>query len=170
MRNHPYKDEFLLPVISETGRYWPWYICWVFFIFRTFSDFTALHHSKGSWFIKSLCAVLESQHKCRDLFGMLNAVCFQVATEYETKSHYPKRNERRTMPWVASMLRKKVWLWPRIVISAVGTNVSMIRQRAWLYLLLFSICVLVQSICDNNPPAAIGWFQCFIAISGGFKR
>ena len=83
-----------------------WIISWT----CLFPEFFAFHNTQGSWFIRVLCQVLLEQHEHRDLLSMLTEVNWRVATEFttNTKANHPEFHGRRTMPWVASMLRKDV--------------------------------------------------------------
>ncbi len=64
----------------------------------------------GSWFIQSLCDVLEETGDSIDILSNLTTVCHKVATEYE--SDIPETEEidhKKQIPCITSSLTKKMY-------------------------------------------------------------
>lgn len=60
----------------------------------------------GSWFIQSLCEVLNEKSKEWDLLQMLTYVCKRVAINYESRSRQVSTNKTKSIPQIVSTLTK----------------------------------------------------------------
>ncbi len=83
-----------------------------------FSGFFSFRRGTGSWFMTSLCNVLQTCHKQIDLMSMLTRVNHQVAFEYESNTPGRSLDKRRThrrriVPWICSMLTKDLYFRPK---------------------------------------------------------
>lgn len=67
---------------------------------------------KGSWFIKSLCEVLDEFHLEYDLVAMLTLVNQKVAS-YQSTAIRQEHSGMKQMPCITSMLTRRVFLRPK---------------------------------------------------------
>uniref|UniRef100_A0A8D0BXR3 Caspase 7 n=1 Tax=Salvator merianae TaxID=96440 RepID=A0A8D0BXR3_SALMN len=64
---------------------------------------------KGSWFVQSLCSVLNEFSKELEILQILTMVNYKVARNYESQSVDPLYNEKKQVPCVVSMLTKELY-------------------------------------------------------------
>ncbi|XP_050097266.1 caspase-7-like [Anopheles aquasalis] len=72
--------------------------------------------ANGSWFIQSLCAMLNSHGQDKELLRILTAVSENVAYNYISHVEDPSMeefNEKKQMPTIISMLTKAVYFRPK---------------------------------------------------------
>ena len=78
------------------------------------SGFYSFRRGIGSWFVISLCNVLQTCHKDTDLQTMLTKVNHQVACEFSVNTPRDLRTHgRHIVPWIASMLTKDLFFRPK---------------------------------------------------------
>uniref|UniRef100_A0A8C8RJV3 Caspase 7 n=1 Tax=Pelusios castaneus TaxID=367368 RepID=A0A8C8RJV3_9SAUR len=63
----------------------------------------------GSWFVQSLCSMLNEHGKQLEIMQILTRVNYMVAIEYESCSDNPVFNEKKQIPCVMSMLTKELY-------------------------------------------------------------
>lgn len=63
----------------------------------------------GSWFIQSLCCILERYGNVLEIQQIMTKVNFHVAYEFESRSNDPKMNRMKQVPCIASMLTKELY-------------------------------------------------------------
>ncbi|KAG8517409.1 Caspase-7 [Galemys pyrenaicus] len=63
----------------------------------------------GSWFIQSLCTVLNEHGKSLELMQLLTRVNYRVARHYQSCTDSPDFNEKKQMPCIVSMLTKELY-------------------------------------------------------------
>ena len=68
---------------------------------------------KGSWFIRSLCQVLEKYNIQFDLLTMMTMVSRSVAYDYTSLAATPELSQKKQVPCITSMLTRRVWLIPK---------------------------------------------------------
>ena len=68
---------------------------------------------KGSWFIRSLCQVLEQYHLEFDLLTMMTLVSQRVAYDYTSQAATPELSQKKQVPCLTSMLTRRVYLTPK---------------------------------------------------------
>ncbi|KAH8417532.1 hypothetical protein KR222_001570, partial [Zaprionus bogoriensis] len=95
----PLHPDFLIAYSSVPG-----YISW-------------RNRSRGSWFIQSLCAVLEANGKRLDLLTLLTFVCQRVAIDFESSHTNPELAMKKQTSTFTSMLT-------RILIFSEKQNLS----------------------------------------------
>ncbi|XP_037760319.1 caspase-7 isoform X2 [Chelonia mydas] len=64
---------------------------------------------RGSWFVQSLCSMLNDHGKELEIMQILTRVNYMVATNYESKSDDPRFSEKKQIPCVVSMLTKELY-------------------------------------------------------------
>ncbi|XP_032081710.1 caspase-7 isoform X2 [Thamnophis elegans] len=64
---------------------------------------------KGSWFVQSLCSVLNEYGKRLDILQILTLVNYKVARNYESQSDDPRFCMKKQVPCVVSMLTKELY-------------------------------------------------------------
>lgn len=64
---------------------------------------------KGSWFVQSLCSVLNKHAKDLEILQILTMVNYKVARNYESQSDDPRYSEKKQVPCVVSMLTKELY-------------------------------------------------------------
>ncbi|XP_048713805.2 caspase-7 isoform X3 [Caretta caretta] len=64
---------------------------------------------RGSWFVQSLCSMLNDHGKQLEIMQILTRVNYMVATNYESKSDDPRFSEKKQIPCVVSMLTKELY-------------------------------------------------------------
>ncbi|XP_078245688.1 caspase-7 isoform X2 [Pogona vitticeps] len=64
---------------------------------------------KGSWFVQSLCSVLNKHAKDLEILQILTMVNYRVARNYESQSDDPRYSEKKQVPCVVSMLTKELY-------------------------------------------------------------
>lgn len=74
----------------------------------SFSDFVAWRNNKGSWFIEALCDALKKYGYVHDLLTILTLVNHKVAIEFESNAADPKKNKKKQIPCITSMLTRFV--------------------------------------------------------------
>jgi len=62
----------------------------------------------GSWFIQSLCLELETNGKRLDLMTLLTFVCRRVAVDFESHTKKPKKDHKKQIPCITTMLTRIV--------------------------------------------------------------
>ena len=67
----------------------------------------------GSWFIQSLCDILEKEGSELEIHQIMTKVNYRVAYEYESKSKVDQWNGMKQIPYVASMLTKELKFSPK---------------------------------------------------------
>ena len=67
----------------------------------------------GSWFIQSLCYILEQYGSELEIHQIMTKVNYHVAYEYESKSNDYRMNRMKQVPYVASMLTKELKFSPK---------------------------------------------------------
>lgn len=76
----------------------------------TFSGYYAWRDTiNGSWFIQSLCKMLEEHYKTRELLSILTLVNRDVAINYESVSKYSELHKKKQMCCIASMLTRLLY-------------------------------------------------------------
>lgn len=68
---------------------------------------------KGSWFIRSLCQVLEQYNEEFDLLSMMTMVSHRVAYEYTSLAATPELSHKKQVPCITSMLTRRVFFTPK---------------------------------------------------------
>nr|6PDQ_B Chain B, Ancestral Effector Caspase-3/6/7 [Homo sapiens]6PDQ_E Chain E, Ancestral Effector Caspase-3/6/7 [Homo sapiens] len=68
--------------------------------------------SNGSWFIQSLCEVLNKYGSELEIMEILTRVNHKVSLRSESSSNDPAFNGKKQMPCFASMLTKKLYFSP----------------------------------------------------------
>ncbi|XP_048476456.1 caspase-3-like isoform X3 [Rhincodon typus] len=63
----------------------------------------------GSWFIQSLCHVLDRHGKELEIMQILTRVNHKVALEFESSTHTEACNEKKQIPCIISMLTKELY-------------------------------------------------------------
>lgn len=74
---------------------------------------------RGSWFVQSLCSVLNEHGKQLEIMQILTRVNYVVATNFESQSDDPRFSEKKQIPCVVSMLTKELYFWKHILIQPV---------------------------------------------------
>lgn len=69
--------------------------------------------TNGSWFIQSLCHVLNEHGRQKELMQLLTAVNRRVAYYYESNTNDPEMSGKRQIPCIVSMLTKEVYFKPK---------------------------------------------------------
>lgn len=64
---------------------------------------------KGSWFVQSLCSVLNEYGKKLEILQILTLVNYRVARNYESQSDDPRFCRKKQVPCVVSMLTKELY-------------------------------------------------------------
>nr|XP_003223489.1 PREDICTED: caspase-7 isoform X2 [Anolis carolinensis]XP_008112945.1 PREDICTED: caspase-7 isoform X2 [Anolis carolinensis] len=64
---------------------------------------------KGSWFVQSLCSVLNDHGKELEVLQILTMVNYKVARNYESQSDDPRFSQKKQVPCVVSMLTKELY-------------------------------------------------------------
>uniref|UniRef100_A0A2D4HGW4 Caspase-7 n=1 Tax=Micrurus lemniscatus lemniscatus TaxID=129467 RepID=A0A2D4HGW4_MICLE len=64
---------------------------------------------KGSWFVQSLCSVLNEYGKNMEILQVLTLVNYRVARNYESQSDDPHFCRKKQIPCVVSMLTKELY-------------------------------------------------------------
>uniref|UniRef100_A0A8C3UIH3 Caspase 7 n=1 Tax=Catharus ustulatus TaxID=91951 RepID=A0A8C3UIH3_CATUS len=64
---------------------------------------------RGSWFVQSLCSVLNEHGKQLEIMQILTRVNYVVATNFESQSDDPRFSEKKQIPCVVSMLTKELY-------------------------------------------------------------
>ncbi|KAM6130063.1 caspase-7 isoform 2-T2 [Phoenicopterus ruber ruber] len=64
---------------------------------------------RGSWFVQSLCSVLNEHGKQLEIMQILTRVNYVVATNFESVSDDPRFSEKKQIPCVVSMLTKELY-------------------------------------------------------------
>ncbi|KAG8135613.1 hypothetical protein E2320_008628 [Naja naja] len=64
---------------------------------------------KGSWFVQSLCSVLNEYGKNLEILQILTLVNYRVARNYESQSDDPRFCRKKQVPCVVSMLTKELY-------------------------------------------------------------
>nr|XP_042711208.1 caspase-7 isoform X2 [Chrysemys picta bellii] len=64
---------------------------------------------RGSWFVQSLCSILNDHGKQLEIMQILTRVNYMVATNYESQSDDPRYSEKKQIPCVVSMLTKELY-------------------------------------------------------------
>ena len=67
----------------------------------------------GSWFIQSLCYILEQCGSELEIHQIMTKVNYHVAYNYESKSNDYQKNRMKQVPYVASMLTKELKFSPK---------------------------------------------------------
>jgi len=76
--------------------------------------FSFRNPEKGSWYIQSLCDVIEEFHLTTDLLSMLTIVSRKVALEYESFNDYQYfLHEKKQIPTVTHTLMRNIFLKPK---------------------------------------------------------
>ena len=76
--------------------------------------FYSFRRGSGSWFITSLCQMLQMYSTELDLMSLITKVNYQVAVQFESNTpSRPMMHKRHVVPWTASMLTKEVWFKPK---------------------------------------------------------
>jgi caspase-like apoptosis-related cysteine protease len=70
---------------------------------------------KGSWFIRSLCQVLEKYHNEFDLLSMMTIVSQLVAYDYTSVASTAELSHKKQVPCITSMLTRRVFLTPKTI-------------------------------------------------------
>lgn len=68
----------------------------------------------GSWFIQSLCHVLNKQGKTSEIMQILTAVNRRVAFYYESNTNEAVSTGKRQIPCILSMLTKELYFKPKL--------------------------------------------------------
>ncbi|XP_038661605.1 caspase-3-like isoform X2 [Scyliorhinus canicula] len=63
----------------------------------------------GSWFIQSLCDILNSYGKELEIMQLLTRVNYKVALEFESNTNTVACNEKKQIPCIVSMLTKELY-------------------------------------------------------------
>lgn len=74
---------------------------------------------RGSWFVQSLCSVLNEHGKQLEIMQILTRVNYVVATNFESQSDDPRFSEKKQIPCVVSMLTKELYFWKHIGMQPV---------------------------------------------------
>jgi hypothetical protein len=78
--------------------------------YSTISGYYSWRNSlNGSWFIQSLCKVLDEHSKSLEIMHLLTAVNRRVAYYYESNTNDPHMNGKRQVPCIVSMLTKELY-------------------------------------------------------------
>ena len=86
----------------------------VLIAYSTVPGFVSWKNSiNGSWFIQSLCYVLEQYGSELEIHQIMTKVNYHVAYEYESKSNDYRMNQMKQVPHVASMLTKELKFSPK---------------------------------------------------------
>ncbi|XP_026526250.1 caspase-7 [Notechis scutatus] len=64
---------------------------------------------RGSWFVQSLCSVLNEYGKNLEILQILTLVNYRVARNYESQSDDPRFCRKKQVPCVVSMLTKELY-------------------------------------------------------------
>jgi caspase 7 len=68
----------------------------------------------GSWFIQSLCHVLNERGRTDELLQLLTAVNRRVAYHFESNTADPAMSGKRQIPCIVSMLTKELYFRPKL--------------------------------------------------------
>ncbi|KYO40552.1 caspase-7 [Alligator mississippiensis] len=64
---------------------------------------------RGSWFVQSLCYILNEHGKQLEIMQILTRVNHMVATSFESQSDNPRFSEKKQIPCLVSMLTKELY-------------------------------------------------------------
>ncbi|XP_067393265.1 caspase-7 [Emydura macquarii macquarii] len=64
---------------------------------------------RGSWFVQSLCCILNEHGKQLEIMQILTRVNYMVAINFESQSDDPRFSEKKQIPCVVSMLTKELY-------------------------------------------------------------
>lgn len=67
--------------------------------------------NEGSWYIKVLCEVLDSDSKKDDLLSMMTKVARKVGTEFQSSSENKFEEGKVQIPTVMSTLMRKLYFF-----------------------------------------------------------
>lgn len=82
--------------------------------YSTISGYYSWRNSlNGSWFIQSLCHVLNECGRTAEIMQILTAVNRRVAYHYESNTNDPTMSGKRQVPCIVSMLTKELYLKPK---------------------------------------------------------
>ncbi|CAF0709543.1 unnamed protein product [Brachionus calyciflorus] len=82
--------------------------------------FSWRNSANGSWFIQSLCNILNEMGRSSEIMQILTAVNRRVAYHYESRTNDSSMNGKRQIPCIVSMLTKELYFKPK----AQGVSVS----------------------------------------------
>lgn len=66
----------------------------------------------GSWYIQSLCEMIDMYSKELEVQHILTRVNHKVATEFESASNSPGFDAKKQVPCIVSMLTKEMYFTP----------------------------------------------------------
>lgn len=66
----------------------------------------------GSWYIQSLCEMIDMYSKELEVQHILTRVNHKVATEFESASNSPGFDAKKQIPCIVSMLTKEMYFTP----------------------------------------------------------
>jgi len=84
-------------------------------VFSTVPGFYSWRNTtNGSWFIQSICSVLNKYASKKDLLAMMTVVAREVALYFESNTpSQPHMNQKKQIPFVTSTLIRDVYLVPK---------------------------------------------------------
>jgi hypothetical protein len=68
---------------------------------------------KGSWFIRSLCDILQDFHMEFDLLTIMTLVSQRVAYDFTSSAATPELSQKKQVPCLTSMLTRRVFFTPK---------------------------------------------------------
>lgn len=82
--------------------------------YSTIAGFYSWRNSQnGSWFVQSLCHVLNERGRTDELLQLLTAVNRRVAYHFESNTADPDMSGKRQIPCIVSMLTKELYFRPK---------------------------------------------------------
>jgi caspase 7 len=75
--------------------------------------FSWRNSQNGTWFIQSLCSILNEHGKNLEIMQILTLVNRRVAFYYESNASDPSMSHKRQIPCIVSMLTKELYLRPK---------------------------------------------------------
>lgn len=102
---------------------------------------------RGSWFVQSLCSVLNEHGKQLEIMQILTRVNYVVATNFESQSDDPRFSEKKQIPCVVSMLTKELYFWKQILMQPMMWDQDMFWGGDWI--INWNNTILYNSITLN---------------------
>jgi hypothetical protein len=89
--------------------------------YSTISGYFSWRNSaNGSWFIQSLCAVLNESGKKLEIMQLLTQVNRRVAYHFESNTNEPSMHGKKQIPCIVSMLTKELYFKPKTSPQSAG--------------------------------------------------
>ena len=69
--------------------------------------------AKGSWFIQSLCQILQEYGTKNDLLKNMTRVAHKTAVSFESKAKEIEMDQKKQIPCITSKLTRKIYFRPK---------------------------------------------------------